>query len=50
MHGPDECNGNMLQSCALDALGDDQDKKVEFVVCQMHENADSTGRNVSEVF
>lgn len=45
-----ECSGNSLHSCVLDALGDDQDKKVEFVVCQMRENADLTGQNVSGAF
>lgn len=45
-HGPGECFGNVLQSCVLDVLNKDQDKKVQFVACQMQGTADASGRNV----
>lgn len=45
-HGPAECSGNRLQSCVLDALGNDQDAIVTFVTCQMKNNAEYTGEKV----
>lgn len=40
----------MRQSCILEDLRDDQDKRVQYMVCQMRKNADLSGLNVSEVF
>lgn len=48
-HGPAECTANRMQSCALDALNEDQDAKVKFVTCQMDWNAEYTGQKV-EIF
>lgn len=48
-HGPGECFGNVLQSCVLDILNGDQDKKVQFVACQMQRTADPSGRNVCAI-
>lgn len=45
-HGPAECTGNRLQSCVVDALGNDQDAIVKFVTCQMKWNAEYTGESV----
>lgn len=47
-HGPAECTGNRLQSCALNELGDDQDAKAKFVTCQMNWNSEYTGRKCSD--
>ncbi|XP_065093199.1 GILT-like protein 1 [Ochlerotatus camptorhynchus] len=41
-HGPLECEGNMVQSCALSKLPE-QDRQVSYVGCQMNFDADPRG-------
>lgn len=45
-HGARECTGNLIQSCVLDAIGYEQDVSMEFIGCQMADDADETGREV----
>lgn len=40
-HGPDECSGNKIHSCALKEATS-QAAKVEFVVCQMGYGVDGS--------
>ncbi|XP_017769657.1 PREDICTED: GILT-like protein F37H8.5 [Nicrophorus vespilloides] len=47
-HGPEECKGNRIQSCALDALTD-QTKEVEFVNCFMTEYNKYSDKDFGEV-
>jgi len=46
-HGPEECEGNKVQSCALNAITTQQ-AQLQFVGCQMQYGADSTGQTVSQ--
>lgn len=46
-HGPEECSGNRVQSCALHALEGQSEQQMEFVACFMHFGADLSGRQVS---
>uniref|UniRef100_U5ETP9 Putative gamma-interferon inducible lysosomal thiol reductase n=1 Tax=Corethrella appendiculata TaxID=1370023 RepID=U5ETP9_9DIPT len=47
-HGPDECTGNMVQSCALDYLKDPE-QQMRFVTCHMKfGRKDLLGRNCCE--
>jgi len=43
-HGPEECAGNKVQSCALNAITTQQEQ-VQFVGCQMQYGADSSGQS-----
>lgn len=44
-HGPNECNGNQIQSCGLEQAGKNQSAAVEFVDCQMS----TLSQNTSDV-
>lgn len=46
-HGPAECKGNMIQSCALYALNEFPDSQMAFVKCQMKLFADPSGSKVT---
>lgn len=46
-HGPKECAGNKLHSCALENLNGKADEQMKFVNCQMLADADTTGKPVS---
>lgn len=49
-HGPAECDGNRIQSCVLNHLGNNNpDAHTDFVVCQMKFSAEPTGAKVSEI-
>lgn len=45
-HGPEECYGNMVQSCVLHKLTDPQ-SQVDYVTCQMNFDAEDSGLDVS---
>lgn len=45
-HGPAECKGNMIQSCALYTLNEFPDSQMAFVKCQMKLFADPSGKKV----
>lgn len=45
-HGPAECDGNKMQSCALTASLNQQ-SQMQFVGCQMERGAESSGQLVS---
>lgn len=45
-HGPQECDGNRVQSCVLNHLAENADAQTEFVACQMAPGADQTGLEV----
>jgi len=44
-HGQDECDGNKIQSCTLNALNGNPDASMRYVACQMAYGADLTGQN-----
>lgn len=44
-HGPKECVSNRIHSCGIKYLTS-QDAKQQFVVCQMRQEADQTGKEV----
>lgn len=50
-HGPEECAGNMVQSCTLNALNaplnGNPDGSMAYVACQMAPGAEPTGREVN---
>lgn len=46
-HGSKECEGNQIQSCALNAITT-QEAQLQFVACQMQFGADSSGQTVSQ--
>lgn len=48
-HGPPECEGNRMQSCVLNEFDNDQDKQVQFAICQMSGNADPIGKHCGEI-
>lgn len=48
-HGPSECKGNMIQSCALNALNGNADAQMEYISCQMKFNAEPTGKNCANL-
>jgi len=43
-HGQDECDGNMIQSCTLNALNGNRDASMAYVACQMASGAERTGQ------
>ncbi|KAJ6635184.1 GILT-like protein 1 [Pseudolycoriella hygida] len=47
-HGPDECAGNMIQSCTLNAINapgnGDPDASMKYVACQMAPGAEASGQ------
>lgn len=49
-HGPEECAGNMIQSCTLNGingpLNGNPDASMAYVACQMAPGAEPTGREV----
>lgn len=45
-HGPDECEGNKIQSCVLNSITI-QKTQLQFVGCQMQRGVDPTGQAVS---
>lgn len=45
-HGEIECVNNTKQSCALDLIGDDQDRQVDFICCSM---ADKTLKHCTDL-
>lgn len=47
-HGPKECIANRIHSCGLNYLKS-QNAKQQFVVCQMRQEADQTGKEVCEL-
>lgn len=48
-HGPAECAGNRIQSCGLSKLEGNPDAQEAFVVCQMTQPNDTTGKEVSNL-
>ncbi|XP_026467919.1 GILT-like protein 1 [Ctenocephalides felis] len=48
-HGPEECRGNMLQSCVLHLLGKNPMMHMRFVGCQMHPSADHSGKTCTRM-
>lgn len=47
-HGPEECDGNRIQSCVLNHLADDPDAQTDFVACQMKFDADQSATKVCD--
>lgn len=47
-HGQKECDANRIHSCGIKYLTS-QDAKQQFVVCQMREEADQTGKEVRNI-
>lgn len=41
-HGPEECNGNEIHSCALSEATNNQTAAIEFVGCQMYTKSKGT--------
>lgn len=47
-HGPAECSGNKIQSCGLSKLEGKPDAQEAFVVCQMKQSNETTGKEVKK--
>lgn len=48
-HGPAECSGNLMQSCVLHEINNQQDVAIRFVGCQMNKRSDFSGQVVSGI-